>query len=75
MSEEGMYTELLQILQEAVQREIMAAKLYADGAAKANHPRAKELLERLASEERHHRDILSALYQELAGEALYVDAD
>jgi rubrerythrin len=71
MTEEGTYTELLEILEQALQREIMAAKLYREGAGKANHEKAKELLLRLAKEEERHRDLLSEQYQELAGKALY----
>lgn len=64
------YSELLRILEEAVQREISAAKLYREGAAKANYQRAKELLEKLSKEEEHHREILTGLYQEIAGAAM-----
>ena len=71
MSQEGIYDELLRIIQEAIQREIMAAKLYEEGAAKANNEHAKSLLLQLAKEERRHRDLLQAQYQELAGKALY----
>jgi rubrerythrin len=75
MAQEGMYHELLQILAQAVQREVMAAKLYADTAAKTNNARAKELLEKLAKEEAHHRELLKAMYEEIAGEALYVNEE
>ncbi|NIM04452.1 MAG: hypothetical protein GTO55_00990 [Armatimonadetes bacterium] len=71
MSQQGNYTELLEILQAAIQREVMAARLYEEGAAKANDDKARELLQRLAKEERHHRDLLQAQYEELAGGAFY----
>jgi rubrerythrin len=71
MSQEGLYDELLKIIQEAIQREIMAAKLYEAGAAVANNEQAKSLLLKLAQEEKHHRDLLREQYQELAGKLLY----
>jgi len=71
MSQEGSYSELLQILEAAIQREIMAARFYEEGAAKANHAKAKALLEQLAKEEHRHRELLRAQYEELAGQALY----
>ena len=73
MSQEGLYDELLKIIQEAIQREIMAAKLYEEGAVKANNDKAKALFSQLAKEEQHHRDLLLAQYQELAGKALYAE--
>lgn len=71
MTQEESSSELLEILQAAIQREIMAAKLYKEGASKANNAKAKALLERLAAEEQGHRDLLQAEYEELAGQALY----
>ncbi len=70
MSDEGLYGELLKILEAAIQREIMAAKVYAEAEAKANHAKAKALLEQLSKEEQRHRDLLRAQYEELAGRAL-----
>jgi len=75
MTQEGRYSELLQILEGAIQREITAARLYEEGAAKANNDKAKALLERLAQEERRHRDLLRAQYEELSGHALYEEGE
>lgn len=71
MSQESNYSELLQLLEAAIQREIMAAKLYEEGATKANNEKAKSLLKQLAQEERRHRELLRGQYEELAGHALY----
>lgn len=71
MEDKSIYSELLQILEEAIQREIMAARLYRAGAEKANHEKAKQLLLQLAQEEERHRDLLKDQYQQLAGRALY----
>lgn len=73
MTQEGIYSELLQILESAIQREIMAAKLYEENAARTDNAQAKALLLELAAEERRHRELLQKQYEELAGHAIYED--
>jgi rubrerythrin len=65
--------ELLEILEDAIKKEVAANKLYTEAAAKAETSEARSLLERLAAEERVHKQLLLGLYERLAGRAAALD--
>jgi len=59
------HKSMLQIISEAMGFEQQAEKIYADLAAQVTHPQGHKLFTRLASDERHHYDILKDAFWSL----------
>jgi rubrerythrin len=62
--------DLLEIMEEAIKREVAANRLYLEAASKATGEELKRLFLRLAAEEEKHKQILVAEYEKAAGRAV-----
>jgi len=62
--------DLLDIIEQAIKREVAANRLYAEAAEKAPSPESKQLFTRLAAEEQKHKQILMVEYEKIAGKAV-----
>ena len=62
--------DLLEIIEQAIKREVSSHRLYSEAAAKASTGESRQLFQRLASEEQRHKDLLIAEYERVAGRAV-----